>query len=210
MSDVSVVLPPNAAAWETACAVAMSDHLPVPVAQIVDPAQTPVDFLPWLAGHESVDLWYSDWPEARKRTVIANAWRDAAWKGTRAGAVAFLSYVDAELLDVVAYPRPFIVGRVPMGAPVNHPPFLARYLVKVDTVEPRNAFVIGRAAVGRAATRDPDMTPIERCLTALRAARAPETQIRVSFAHHRPLSIEDAPALDAGQYLGEWVAQANL
>ncbi|MCW2319314.1 P2-related tail formation protein, partial [Rhodoblastus acidophilus] len=167
----------------------MSDDLPVPVRQVVDPAQTPADFLPWLAGHESVDLWFSDWSEVRKRTVIANAWRDAAWKGTRAGAVAFLSYVDAELLDVVAYPRPFIVGRAAMGAPVNHPPFLARYLVKVDTVEPGNAFVMGRAAVGRAAARNPDMTPINRCLTALRAARAPETQIRVSFAHRRPLSI---------------------
>jgi P2-related tail formation protein len=208
--NVQSVLPTNAGPVEIAVAGAMSDHLPVPIQQIVDPARTPEAFLPWLAGHESVDLWFADWPDATKRQVIANAWTDAALKGTRQGAINFLTYVGGTLLDAIAYPRPFIVNRSPMGDPVNHPPFLARYLVNVATVEPGNAFVMGRAAVGRFATRNPDMTPINRCLTALRVARAPETQIRASFAHHRPLSIDDAPVLDAGHYLGEWVARTNL
>ena len=211
MSNVAPALPPNASAWEQACAAGMSDDLPVPIAQIVDPTQTPEAFLPLLAGHESVDLWFPDWSDATKRTVIENAWTDAALKGTRQGAVNFLSYVGGTLVDVIAYPAPFVMGQAILGrSPINQPAFLARYLVNVATVEPANCFVMGRAPIGVASASNPDMTPINRCLTAMRVARAPETQIRVSFQHSRPLAIEDAPPLDGSAYLGQWLPRTNL
>lgn len=212
MTNPAALLPSSSDLFEVAAASALDDGgLPVPIQQIVDPATSPVAFLPWLAAHESVDLWFPDWAESRKRLVIANAPTDAWLKGTRAAAVRFLSYVDGALLDAVAYPARFAVGRAVLGhTPVNHPPFLARYLVNVATVEPGNPFVMGRAAIGSGSVRDPDMTPINRCLMALRVARAPETQIRVSFAHHSPLSIDDAPPLDGSAFLGQWVARSNL
>ena len=212
MTNPAALLPSSSDLFEVAASSAMDDGgLPVPIQQIVDPATSPVAFLPWLAAHESVDLWFPDWAESRKRLVIANAPTDAWLKGTRAAAVRFLSYVDGALLDAVAYPARFAVGRAVLGhTPVNHPPFLARYLVNVATVEPGNPFVMGRAAIAASSVRNPDMTPINRCLMALRVARAPETQIRVSFAHHRPLSIDDAPPLDGSAFLGQWVARSNL
>jgi P2-related tail formation protein len=211
MSSVAAVLPPSPTAWENACAQAMSDDLPVPIAQIVDPTQTPEAFLPWLAAHESVDLWFPDWTDDRKRAVIENAWTDAALKGTRQGAVNFLSYVGGTLVDAIAYPARFVMGQAVLGrTPIDHPPFVARYLVNVATNEPPNCFVLGRAAVGVAAVTTPDPTPINRCLTAMRVARAPETQIRASFASQRQLAIEDAPPLDGSAYLGQWIPNTSL
>ena len=210
--SVAALLTGEAGPFRVAAAKAMDADgaLPVPLAQVVDPAQCPSALLPWLAGHESVDLWFSDWSDTLKRTVITNAWRDAAAKGTRAGAGAYLGYVSGALIDVIATPAPFVVGRSRIGRPINHPPFLARYLVSVPTSEPANCTVMLRAAIGRAAIRTPDPTPFNRALAALRIARAPETQIRVSFATMEPLSIDDAPVLDTGAFLGQWVARNHL
>ena len=207
---VADLLTGEAGPFRIALAKAMSDALSVPIAEIVDPAQCPSALLPWLAAHESVDLWFSDWPDAVKRSAIANAWSDAAAKGRRAGASAYLAYVSGSIVDAIAYPSPFVVGRTALGRPINHPPFLARYLVKVPTTEPTNCTVMGRTAIGRAAVRTPDPAPFDRALAALEIARAPEAQIRVSFQHHRPLTISDAPELDSGAFLGQWVAHNRL
>ncbi|WP_348640128.1 phage tail protein, partial [Rhizobium sp. FKY42] len=53
MAEVKPLLPSSSGAFEYALAAGMSDDLPVPYAQIMDPYQTPVRFLPWLAAHHS-------------------------------------------------------------------------------------------------------------------------------------------------------------
>ena len=233
MSAVGDLLPQSSAAWERALAAAMSDDLPVPIVEALDPATAPVEMLPWLAVHYGVRLWYSDWSEARKRQVIAEAPRAAFEVGTRAGVIRFLGYVDATLVDVVAYPARFVMGRARIGrTPIGHPPFLARYLVRVEMRKPARAFVIGRSPM---AYRDqiaaplphlvvtsgggtvhghrivtPSREPLRRCLAAIRAATAPETEIRVDFATARRLSLRDAPVLDGSASLGDFVARNKL
>lgn len=205
------LLPGNRQSWEIACAAAMTDELPVPIAAALDPATAPVDLLPFLAVHDGVRLWFSDWPEARRRLVVAEA-LVAAWEvGLRSGSIRFLGYVDAALLDVVAYPARFVMGRAVLGrTPIGHPPHLARYLVRVVTHAPPRSAVMGRAVLGRARMKTPNREPFRRCLVALRAAKAPETEYRVDFAHRRPLRLSDAPPLDGSTHLGAFVARNKL
>jgi P2-related tail formation protein len=209
--DLSFILPRNAQVFEKAIARAMMDRLPVPLREIVDPLTAPSEWLPFLAYHDSVDLWFSDWTDARKRTVISNAITDAALKGTRAGSIQFLSYVDGTLLDVLPFPSPFIVGRGIMGrTPLGLAPFLAMYLVKVVTYAPKMCFVMGRSAIGTVADITPDPTPLNRALIALRVAKAPETEIRVDFTTMRLLTLGDAPPLDGSYSLDEYLDRTKF
>lgn len=50
-----------------------------------NPWECPAEFLPWLAYAESVDVWNDRWPEATKRSVIANAKTLHYRKGTTGG-----------------------------------------------------------------------------------------------------------------------------
>jgi phage tail P2-like protein len=205
------LLPTNKAPFEKALAAGMSDVLPVPIAQTLNPATTPLHFMPWLAVHDGVRLWFSDWPEARRRTVISEALA-ASWEvGVRAGAIRFLGYVDGALIDVIAYPARFVFHQARIGrTPIGHPPFLARYLVRIRTYKPRRAVVIGRSPLKSARLKTPSREARKRALAALRAAKAPETEYRVDFAHMRPLAIADAPPLDGTRHLGQFVNRTKL
>jgi len=202
MSAVGDLLPPGSAGeWEHAVAAGMSDELPVPYAVLMNPYQAPASFLPWLAAHHSVDLWYEDWPEEQKREMIAQyagvSTRHPGeslpeLKGTHEGALRFLSFVDAEVFDSVSYPARFVLGRSsPSFTPLNHPAFKARWLIKVLLKRPVNAFVLGRSALGLGALRPVDLTPIRRAKEALRVAKAPETEYLVSFAWRRQATFGD-------------------
>ncbi len=211
MSTAADLLPDNARPFEQALAQAMTDTLPVPVAETLNPTTAPVRFLPWLAVHDGVRLWYSDWSEARRRQVIAEAPRAAWLVGTRPGAVTYLAYVDGQLVDAVAYPARFVLGRARIGrTPIGHPPWLARYLVRVRTVRPSHALVAGRTVLGRARLKTPSREPRRRCLAALVAAKSPETEYRVDFGHARELLLADGPALDGSLHLGAYVARRKL
>lgn len=211
MTTAADILPRNRGLFEIAAGEAMTDELPVPIRVVVDPQETPEDFLPFLAAHESVDLWFEDWPLQRKRDMVSEAPVLATLKGTRQGSIRFLSYVDGTLVDAVSYPEPFVMGRAVIGrTPVGHPAFVARYLVNVETVTPPHAFVMGRAVIGRSRLKTPSREKFKRVLIALRVAKAPETEMRVDFAHHRPLQIDDAPPLDGSFYLGQYVARNRL
>ena len=230
---VAAALPPGALPFERALAAGCDDTLPIPYREILSPSSAPAIWLPFLAAHRSVDLWFDDWTEARKRAVVEAAILDARLKGTRSGTTRFLAYVDATLVDTVAYPARFVLGRAVVGrTPIAHGPFLARHLVRVETWRSPRAFVIGRSAL---ASRDqieaavphlivtsggavingsvvetPSREPLRRCLAALRAVKAPETEIRVDFGHHRRLTLADAPPLDGSTRLGAFVARTHL
>lgn len=205
------LLPANAAPFESALVKALSDVLPVPLRQIADPTTTPAEFVPFLAAHESVDLWFEDWPLARKREMVTEAPTLAAKKGTRAATLRFLHYVDAAVLDIISFPARFVAGRAIAGrTPVGHPAFVARHLVKVETRAPKNALVAGRGVAGRHPVRTPSMEPFRRVYVAMRAAKSPETQYRVDFAHKRRLTLADGPALNGEHYLGDFIDRVKL
>ncbi|MCX5512283.1 phage tail protein I [Kaistia algarum] len=211
MSAAGAILPTSAGPFERALADAMSDTLPVPIAAVFDPAQTPSAFIPWLAVHDGVRLWFSDWPEELKRLVIEDAPVLAGKVGLRTASVRMLFYVDGSLLDVVSYPTPFVQGRAVIGrTPIGHPAFVARHLVKVETAAPAGAFVMGRAAIGSARYRTPSREKIRRALIALATAKSPESEYRADFGHKRPLLLADAPSLDGSHHLGEFVARNKL
>lgn len=211
MTAVRDLVAENATYFERAVAAGNSDVLPVQIRQIMSPADAPERFLPFLAAHRSVKLWFEDWPVARKREMVARAIELAHLQGTRAGTREFLEFVDGELREVVAYPRPFVLGRSVLGrAPLKPSPWLARHLVRVVTFTPPRAFVAGRAVLGRARLKPPSREPFRRAMLAMRTAKAPETEYRVDFAHRRSLRLSDAPLLDGSHSLNDYVSRAKL
>ncbi len=208
---VQDLLPGNSTAWERAVGEAMSDRLPVPYREIMDPLQTPAAWLPFLAAHRSVDLWYSDWSLERKRQMVANAVRLARLKGTRQGTIEFLAYVDAELLDVISYPTRFVLGRAVLGrTPIGHKPFVARHLVRVRTYTAPGSLVLGRSVLGRNTLRTSDRTPLNRAMNAMTIAKSPDTQYRVDFAHKRPIQFSDEITFESGPSFSGYVDRALL
>ncbi len=195
-------------AFEKALIAGMTDDLPIPYDIIMDPYRTPVHFLPWLAAHHSVDLWYDDWSEERKREMIAQcagvstdypASPLAALKGTLVGLKRYLAFVDADIIDRIAHPARFTFGRAVLGrTPIAHQPFTAHYLVHVTLRAPKNHFQIGRSAFGRAALTSVDLEPIRRARRAMVTAKTPDTLYTVTFAWRRPITLQDAVKIDGG------------
>lgn len=220
MSNVRAILPRSSSGpFELAIGAGMSDDLPVPYAELLDPYLCPANMLVWLAAQYSVDLWFDDWPEARKREVIAqHAGRSvlfdgelAALKGTRAAAARYLALVDAEIIHKRSHPVRFPVGRIAAGrTPINHPPFVARFLVKVTLVQPIRTVCVGRSAVGKASLRPRDRRPIERVCKALTVSKALHTEYSVSFGHKRQITLDDGYDLDAGYQLGSYMDRNTL
>ncbi len=75
----------------------------------------PAHMLSWLANHVGVDLWYDDWPEARKRKAIRDFPRLKKLKGTVAGFRGYLELVDVPLVDAVLPPQEGTYGEVLTG-----------------------------------------------------------------------------------------------
>lgn len=205
MSGWSRILPRHSTPFEIAFIAAASRPLPVPIREVVDPLATPAPFLPWLAAHESVRLWYPDWPEARKRQIIADWARLAKLIGTRAAAPELLAYVEAELVHKRSSPSRYSVGRYAAGIhPIQFPTFTARHLVKTALRRPRGAWCAGYSAVGRASIRPPSPEPLRRAEQALRIAKSPETVFTVTFAHRVPITLDDGFNLGAGHVMGSY------
>lgn len=74
-----------------------------------NPWTCPAHLLGWLAHEQSVDLWNDDWPDEKKRRVIARSIALHRIKGTKAAIREGLSVVDARLLQDVTFPaRAFV------------------------------------------------------------------------------------------------------
>ncbi|MBB5046795.1 hypothetical protein HNR60_001543 [Rhodopseudomonas rhenobacensis] len=78
-----------------------------------DPWTCPADQLPLLAWAWSVDFWRSEWPEHRKRQVIAESPAYHEAKTTVAGYRMALGYVDAEFVRARLPRHAFFVGAAP-------------------------------------------------------------------------------------------------
>src|SRR5262245_26151117 len=81
-----------------------------PTRQVWDPLTCPSNFLKALAHAYSVDLWVDDWPETRKRSIIANAVTMHRRKGTLWAARTYLSYVDVRVLETITPPQKVFSG----------------------------------------------------------------------------------------------------
>lgn len=184
-------LPDTASLYERAVMDAAEAVLPIPVRELVDPAQTTLAFLPFVAVNEGVKLWFDDWTEARKRQMAAD-WQLHDLIGTREGLRRFLAYVDAELISAVAHPRRFVLGRSALGIqPLQFPAYTARYLVKVGLKRHRRSFVLGRSALGKHALVPVGREPIRRAKIAATVAKGPATQYTATFAHRRRPTFDE-------------------
>ncbi len=220
MADVKTLSTSSPLAFEQAYAAALSDDLPVPYAQIMDPYQTPARFLPWLAAHYSVDLWFDDWSEDRKREMIAQcagvstlypASPLGELKGTFAGLKRYLAFVDAEVIHRVAHPARFIFGRAVIGqTPINHAAFLAHYLIKVELNAPSRAFQIGRSGFGKAYVRAVELEPLRRAMRAAVISKSLETQYTISFAWRRSITFDDHILIDGSHIFDGWINRLRL
>ena len=107
------LLPPSATSQERAIAGATSriSDVPVPIRTLWNAQTCPVDLLPWLAWALSVDTWYSDWSELRKRAVIAAAVNTARVKGTKQSVTEALYALSASSVMVEWFQK------TPVGTP---------------------------------------------------------------------------------------------
>lgn len=179
------LLPDTTGPYEWATMEGAEAQLPVPIRQLVDPASTTMPFLPFVAVHNGVKLWFDDWGEDRKRAMAAD-WELPDLVGTRIGLRRFLAYVDAELISAVAHPRRFVAGLSAVGVqPLQFPAFTARYLFKVGLRRHVRGCVVGRGAAGKHAAVPVDLEPIRRAKIAATVSKGPGTQYTATFAHRR-------------------------
>ncbi|WP_019833768.1 phage tail protein I [Sphingomonas sp. PR090111-T3T-6A] len=104
---MTVLMPPNATALERAVDATVATRFPLPtdlISATWNPDTCPTDLLGYLAAAYSIDLWFDDWPEARKRQVIRDAYDLHRKKTTLAGIKAHVALVDAEVVKVVRPP----------------------------------------------------------------------------------------------------------
>lgn len=205
-------LPPDTTGhYERATLDAAQAVLPVPLRELVNPATTTPAFLPFVAVHEGVKLWFDDWSEARKRQIAA-AWPQLSdLIGTRPGLVGLLAYVDATLLSTMAHPRRFVIGRSTLDRePLAFPAYRARYLIKVGLKRHKRAFVIGRSALGRGAFTGVDGEPIRRARIAATVAKGPATQYLATFQWRRRPTFGDAISFGAGHHFGDFLDRESL
>lgn len=87
-----------------------SGDIPVPIRDVWDPERCPEPFLKLLAHAFSVDLWVDDWPERRKRNIIARAVQMHRQKGTLAGILSYLEFVDVSLKGYEVPPKRIFSG----------------------------------------------------------------------------------------------------
>lgn len=80
------------------------ERISAPTREVWNPWTCPPAFLKTLAHAFSVDLWVDEWSETRKRRIIANAVEMHRQKGTLAGVLNYLQYVDAELVGYLVPP----------------------------------------------------------------------------------------------------------
>ncbi|PYC19546.1 phage tail protein I [Aquipseudomonas alcaligenes] len=80
------LLPPNRSLLEAGLDLAFAkllERIEPPFPALMNPATTPVDFLPYLAADRGVSEWQPAAPEAEKRTTVGTAWEVKRLAGTR-------------------------------------------------------------------------------------------------------------------------------
>jgi P2-related tail formation protein len=203
----SELLPDTADHYERVSMDAAQAELPIPIRQLVAPETTTLAFLPILAVHEGVKLWFDDWSEVRKRQMTAD-WELPDLIGTRPGLRRFLAYVDAEPISSVAHPRRFVAGLSAVGVqPLQFPIFTARYLIKVGLRRHIRSGVASRGALGKHALVPVNLEPIRRAKIAATVSKGPGTQYTATFAHRRRPRFDE---MQFGMGFDEFIDRTSL
>lgn len=110
------LLPANRSPLETALDLGFArllERIDPPFPELMDPQQTPADFLPYLAADRGAPEWSSDDSEEKKRATVAGAWPTHRLAGTRKALTLAL-----EALDIVPTVTPWHEQQPP-GAPYS-------------------------------------------------------------------------------------------
>ena len=112
MGSVSL-LPRNTTQLERLAteALAQIQRTPIPLRQLWNPSQCPLEMLPYLAWSFSVDRWDSKWTEATKRAATRSAYYIHSRKGT-IGALRRIVEPLGYLIEVIEW-----YHTVPEGVP---------------------------------------------------------------------------------------------
>jgi phage tail P2-like protein len=148
------LLPPSATSQERAIAAATSrvSDVPVPIRTLWNAQTCPVDLLPWLAWALSVDTWYSNWTEVRKRAVIAAAVSTARVKGTKKSVSEALAALSASSVIVewfqktpVGTPHTFTINIVSNDDSIETQAAIAKEINRTKPVRSHYDIVFGTA-----------------------------------------------------------------
>ncbi|MBY6244109.1 phage tail protein I, partial [Methylosinus sp. Sm6] len=89
MTAPAALLPPDSSdPWEIAQSLTSAARRPLDadiIRRVWNPATCPEELLPYLAWGLGFEIWDDDWPEAKKREIVANIWRYKRRKTTLAG-----------------------------------------------------------------------------------------------------------------------------
>lgn len=100
------LLPQNRTAFEEAADLtgARIAELPLDVPKLVRPFEMPTPFLPWAAWGLSVDFWEKEWPEDKRRLMLARSLRMHARKGTATAIAEAIEIMGGELRRFIVPP----------------------------------------------------------------------------------------------------------
>lgn len=111
MAEPETLLPENATSLMRALEGAAAGRYTLTdgesVRRVWSAEKCPGHLLHYLAYALSVDIWDDDWPELKKRSVIASSIRDHRLKGTLAGTRRYLEIAGADLIQTVTPPQEF-------------------------------------------------------------------------------------------------------
>ena len=101
MADADEVLPPNRTELEAALEklARRATETTTPLHRLWDAERCPLHLLPWLAWALGVDEWSSEWPEERKRAVVATALQVRRRAGTTGAVRTAVEALDIEGIE---------------------------------------------------------------------------------------------------------------
>lgn len=153
------LLPDNASPLEKTFAAAGQriQQIPVPIDLLKRPFEVPLAFLPHLAWEMSVDFWKTDWPEWRKRRIVANSVALHRIKGTLPALKLAASLIGGEVVEAVIPPQKAFA--LAPRTPEQKRAYLARfaqlrvYLFQIKGEGEHRATYAGYRCVGRGFAR---------------------------------------------------------
>jgi len=106
------ILPSNATKYERTLASQVERllKLGIPINDLWNPKKCPIEMLPYLAWALSVDIWNDDWPEHKKRRIVAESVKNHRLKGTLAGFEAYAEMADSEIIRAITPPGRLILS----------------------------------------------------------------------------------------------------
>jgi hypothetical protein len=113
MDAMNDILPPNATPLERALESGGARAAGFDIANLLNaknPLLTSASLLPFLAHEFRLDIWRTDWPDLKKRSVIRTAIFDKRLKGTLAGVRRYLDLLDATLIDFKVPPEGYFAA----------------------------------------------------------------------------------------------------